>query len=78
MENIADYQVRNGHNIDKKIEAKILSFIRYFPSTFTGEGDLKDILNNVVMQNTPYALKTLYFENGQIQAAQKGRFLNII
>ncbi|MCU5508083.1 hypothetical protein OCB07_04380 [Bacillus cereus] len=71
MENIADYQVRNGHNIDKKIEAKILSFIRYFPSTFTGEGDLKDILNNVVMQNTPYALKTLYFENGQIQAAQK-------
>ncbi|CAG9615158.1 hypothetical protein BACCIP111899_04395 [Bacillus rhizoplanae] len=75
MENIADYQMRNGHNLDKKIEPQILSFVRYFPSIFTGEGDLKEILTNVVMPKTPYALKTMYFENGQIQNAQKKSIL---
>ncbi|NLP51274.1 hypothetical protein [Bacillus sp. RO1] len=71
MDNIEDIKLREGHNKEKILNVSVLSFVRFFPSSFTGEGNLKDILKHQVLPRTPIAFQTFYLENGEIKHAQK-------
>lgn len=53
-----------------KAKLTIVSFVQYFPSTFTGQGNLKDILTDFI-NKSPIALNTYYFNNGQVLPARK-------
>jgi hypothetical protein len=71
MDNIEDIRVKEGHNKDKILKFGVFSFVRFFPSTFTGEGLLKEILKSEVLPRTPIAFQTFYLDNGEIKHAQK-------
>lgn len=71
LENIDKVKLEQGHNISKVVEFNVMSVFKYWPSTFSGEGNLKEILRNEVLSKTPFALQTLYFDNGEVHVAQK-------
>ncbi|MBH0159640.1 hypothetical protein [Fictibacillus sp. 26RED30] len=71
MKNIEEIKLNEGHNQTKKLNFKVFSFIRFFPSTFSGEGNLKEILRENILPKTPFVFQTFYLDNGDIKAAQK-------
>lgn len=71
MKNIEEIMLNQGHDKTKKINFKVLSIVKYFPSTFKGEGSLRQILTERVLPKTPFAFQTFYLDNGEIKPAQK-------
>ncbi|MFD4932880.1 hypothetical protein ACFWMS_29405 [Peribacillus butanolivorans] len=71
MKNIEEIKLNEGHDKTKKLNFKVFSVVRFFPSTFTGEGNLKEILTEKVLPKTPFAFQTFYLDNGEIKPAQK-------
>lgn len=54
----------------EKAKLRIMSFIDYYPTSFTGKGRLREVLDEF-MNNTPYSLNTYYFQNGMVIPARK-------
>lgn len=54
----------------EKVNLKVISFIKNFPATFTGQGKLKSILMDFNEQ-VPIEFNTAYMKNGEIVTAKK-------
>lgn len=63
-------EIENSLEKGDKTNLKVISYIKCFPSTYTGEGNLKEVLKKFTEQ-VPIEFNTLYKNNGSFVPARK-------